>query len=98
MPAALRIAPAPLRAIPHDTVSDYRFRKVRLTLTLETGSYTVRADTPCPLVFLPMGADTAISVDGGPPVPLAAIQAQAGRTYTVRSLAGNVPTASDRAP
>ena len=85
-PGALRIAPAPLRTISNDTVNSYRFQKARLTLTLGANSYTVRSDTPCALVLSPMGADTAISVDGGPPVPLAAIQAQAGRTYIVRSL------------
>lgn len=97
-PGALRIAPAPLRAIPNDAVTGYRFQKARLTLTLAVDSYTVRADAPCALVLAPMGADMAISVDDGPPVPLAAIQAQAGRTYTVRSLAGNAPTAIDHTP
>ena len=93
-PAALRVGPAPLRAIPGDTLTGYRYGKARLVLTLGEDSYTVRADAPCALVLLPMSADTALTVDGGPPVPELAIQVQAGRTYTVRSLTGHLPTAT----
>ncbi len=86
-PAALRIQPAPLRAVPNDAVTGYRYGKARVALSLGDGAYTVRADEPCALTLLPMGVDTTISLDGAPPVPSVTIQAQAGRTYTVRSSA-----------
>ncbi len=92
-PAALRVAPAPLRALPDDTLAGYRYGKARLTLTLGDGAYAIRADAPCPLVLLPMGADAAVSLDGAPPAPAVAIQAQPGRTYTVRSLPSGAATA-----
>jgi hypothetical protein len=93
-PAALRIGPSPLRTIADDTVTGYRYGQAHLTLTLGDGTYTVRTDAPCALVLLPMGADAAIAVDGGPPIPQEAIQARAGHTYTVRSLADTAQTTS----
>ena len=84
-PAALRIHPAPLRAIADDSVTGYRYGKARITLTLRDGAYTVQADQPCALTLLPMGADTGISLDGGPTAPSATVQARPGRTYTVQS-------------
>lgn len=88
-PAALRIQPAPLRAIPNDAVTGYRYGKARVALALDGASYTVRVDQPCALTLLPMGADAAVALDGAPPVPAVTIQAQPGRAYTVRSLPGD---------
>ena len=84
-PAALRIGPAPLRAIPGDTLTGYRYGKARLGLTLADDTYTVRVDQPCALTFLPMGSDVAVTLDGGAPAPAITIQARPGRVYTIRS-------------
>jgi hypothetical protein len=84
-PAALRIRPAPLRAIPGDTLAGYRYGKARVTLTLAEDTYTVRVDQPCALILLPMGADTRVALDDGAPAPSISIQARPGQTYTIRS-------------
>jgi hypothetical protein len=43
-PSALRIRPTPLRAIPSDAVSGYRYGGSRVTLALDEGGYSVLVD------------------------------------------------------
>lgn len=83
-PGSLRIRPTPLRAIPGDAITGYRYAKAHVTLTLDEGGYSVRVDQPCALTLLPPSNAAMLSLDGGSAVPQTVIRAEPGHTYTVR--------------